>query len=161
MAKVPITGPMVIVMWVDWVNGKRNGQGTYYFSNGNHYVGGFVNNKRHGQGIFYYINGNRYTGEWDNGKQLKTGTGISLEDVLKITGTALGVAGAIRDIKRGSSSGGSGGTVYNNPSKKGTGGGRCSGGIMTGTCSCWNPCCQWYWSDDGAGGLSRVACSSK
>jgi len=171
----------------EWDNDKRHGQGTYYYISGNRYVGGWDNDNQHGQGTYTWASGSRYVGEFLNGEQTGRGTYTNPDgspfsddtdgdgdsdfgDFLIFVGAALGVAAAIVDATDGSSSGGSGGTVYtnpskgtvyNNPSKKGTGGGRCSGGMMTGTCSCWNPCCLWYWADDGAGGLSRVACSSK
>ncbi len=33
-----------------WVNGERDGQGTYYWANGDKYVGQFKNSKSHGLG---------------------------------------------------------------------------------------------------------------
>jgi len=45
-----------------------NSLGTYYFANGNKYIGKWKNGKIHGTGILYYGDGEKYEGEWANGK---------------------------------------------------------------------------------------------
>ena len=57
-----------------FVNDRMQGQGTYYFNNGDKYVGSFVNDRMQGQGTYYYNNGNRYEGEWKEDK--KHGQGV-------------------------------------------------------------------------------------
>lgn len=52
-----------------WVNGKRNGEGTNYFANGERYEGMWKENKRQGYGTNYYKNGTVFSGNWDNDKQ--------------------------------------------------------------------------------------------
>ncbi len=45
-------------------NGKRNSQGTFTWSNGSKYVGGWENGLFNGQGIFSKSNGTKYVGSW-------------------------------------------------------------------------------------------------
>ena len=49
---------------------KREGQGTYTFSDGKKYKGSFKNGEMHGQGILTSSSGNSYEGEWNNGRYL-------------------------------------------------------------------------------------------
>ncbi len=156
----------------DWKHGAADGYGTFYYSSGSRYEGDWVVGLRHGQGTYTWASGDRYTGEFLNDKL--TGKGILTnadgspirtdadgdsdfwDIVFFLGGVAIGVADIYLDSKTGSGgSGGSGGTVYTNPSK-GTvynkpskkGKGLCSGQMASGGCSCWNPCCSWYWSSD-------------
>jgi len=55
-------------------NGKRHGQGTYTFANGNKYVGEWKDDKFHGQGTFTWANGDQYIGEWKDSKKHGKGT---------------------------------------------------------------------------------------
>ena len=57
----------------DWENNKKEGKGKIFMRNGNKYEGNWENNKEEGKGIFYYNNGNKYEGDWKNGKFLKKG----------------------------------------------------------------------------------------
>ena len=50
-----------------------NGVGTYRFPSGNKYVGNFKDYKREGQGTFYFQNGDQFTGSWANNTE-KEGT---------------------------------------------------------------------------------------
>lgn len=47
-------------------NGKANGYGTGYFSNGNRYEGNWANGQRSGSGTYYFEDGTIYKGEWAN-----------------------------------------------------------------------------------------------
>ena len=40
------------------MDGKKNGQGVFYYEDGNRYEGTYVDDKRNGQGVFYYADGN-------------------------------------------------------------------------------------------------------
>lgn len=51
------------------VNGKKNGQGTYVWSNGDKYVGNWVNDSICGHGTYYWHTGEVYVGEWYNDKK--------------------------------------------------------------------------------------------
>jgi len=55
-------------------NGKRNGQGTYYYANGCKYEGQWKEDKKHGQGTENYISGNRYEGQYADGQRNGQGT---------------------------------------------------------------------------------------
>ena len=58
----------------NFVNGIREGKGTFTFSNGNEYIGNFVDNKSNGVGRMKYNNGDEYLGNWEEGT--KEGMGI-------------------------------------------------------------------------------------
>jgi len=50
----------------------HNGQldnGTYYYNNGDIYIGSYENNKRNGKGKYYYSDGRYYEGEYAKGKK--------------------------------------------------------------------------------------------
>ena len=53
-----------------FLNGKRHGNGTYYWNGNNHlkYVGEWKEDNYHGHGIMYYKDGSRYDGPWINDK---------------------------------------------------------------------------------------------
>ncbi len=57
-----------------FINGVREGKGSFTFSNGNEYIGNFVTNKSNGIGRMKYNNGDEYLGNWLDGK--KDGLGI-------------------------------------------------------------------------------------
>lgn len=59
-----------------YVNGKKQGQGTMMYSNGDKYTGEWLNDKQNGNGIMEYSYGDRYEGEWRNG--LYNGLGIMI-----------------------------------------------------------------------------------
>ena len=46
-----------------------NGQGTFYYANGNRFTGGFQDDKISGQGTYYFSNGDRYVGPWLRGER--------------------------------------------------------------------------------------------
>ena len=50
------------------INGKKEGKGTYKYSNGAEYNGYWKNNLRDGKGTFKYTDGAYYEGEWKEGK---------------------------------------------------------------------------------------------
>lgn len=52
-----------------YANGKKNGQGTYVWDNGDKYVGNWVNDSICGQGTYYWHTGEVYVGEWHNDKK--------------------------------------------------------------------------------------------
>ena len=56
------------------VNGKKEGKGIYYWTDGDRYEGDFKNDKKEGKGIEYYNDGARYEGDWKNYK--REGKGI-------------------------------------------------------------------------------------
>ena len=59
----------------NWKNDKKEGKGTYYFTQkGDIYKGYFLNDYPNGKGIYYYKNGDRYEGMFKDGK--KDGEGI-------------------------------------------------------------------------------------
>ena len=63
----------------DWLNNKRDGQGTFTVGKGefegDKYVGEWKDGKKHGQGTETFVNGNnKYVGEWKDGKKHGQGT---------------------------------------------------------------------------------------
>ena len=54
----------------NWKNDKKEGKGTYYFTQkGDIYKGYFLNDYPNGKGIYYYKNGDRYEGMFKDGKK--------------------------------------------------------------------------------------------
>ncbi|MER0440783.1 hypothetical protein [Emticicia sp. W12TSBA100-4] len=52
----------------EWRNGKRDGRGVEFYSDGEKkYVGNFKNGKYEGNGTFFYKNGDKYVGKYKNG----------------------------------------------------------------------------------------------
>jgi len=48
------------------VNGRKNGNGTLVYANGDQYTGEWQNNKKEGYGSFRQRNGTNYIGTWQN-----------------------------------------------------------------------------------------------
>ena len=57
-----------------WQNGSRTGQGIYRFADGGRYVGEFKYTKKDGQGTQTYANGDEHVGEWKDSKRNGQGT---------------------------------------------------------------------------------------
>lgn len=57
-----------------WANGKMEGEGTYFYDNGEIYTGEWMRNKRSGKGRLDYTNGDYYEGEWANDSQQGIGS---------------------------------------------------------------------------------------
>ena len=55
----------------EWKNGKKHGQGTFIFTDGNKYVGGHKNDERNGQGTFTGNDGTILRGIWKDGELVK------------------------------------------------------------------------------------------
>lgn len=58
----------------DWVDGKKQGKGTFKWVNGMSYEGDWVNNRRNGYGIFSWPNKQRFEGEWKD--DVRHGPGV-------------------------------------------------------------------------------------
>ncbi|OWR55777.1 hypothetical protein KGM_212090 [Danaus plexippus plexippus] len=56
-----------------WKKGYRHGYGKMFYANGTFYVGYWQKNKKEGLGMFVQVNGNRYEGHWSG--DLKHGLG--------------------------------------------------------------------------------------
>ena len=52
----------------EFMNGKKNGQGTFTWADGSKYVGGWMDGKMHGQGTFTKDDGAIVKGLFKNGK---------------------------------------------------------------------------------------------
>lgn len=52
----------------EFVNGHYQGQGTYRWSDGRKYVGGFFASEKHGHGTFYYATGTARPQYWEYGE---------------------------------------------------------------------------------------------
>ena len=53
-----------------------NGDGTYYYNNGDIYVGEWKNGKKYGKGVFSWKSGDIYEGNWVEGK--RSGIGLMI-----------------------------------------------------------------------------------
>jgi len=58
----------------EWRNGKKNGHGTYIWTNKTKYVGGWKNSFYHGQGTFTWADGRKYVGRYQDGFYHEYGT---------------------------------------------------------------------------------------
>ena len=59
----------------DYIDGKCEGNGIYYYENGHYYKGQFKNDLKEGKGVLYYKNGNiRYDGDFIEDKAEGNGT---------------------------------------------------------------------------------------
>ncbi len=58
------------------IDGKKSGDGTFYFKDGDVYQGNFENNKRNGYGMFLFANGDKFMGNFKDG--LKEGYGTHI-----------------------------------------------------------------------------------
>eukprot|EP00951_Prasinocladus_malaysianus_P015328 scaffold117480_cov34-Prasinocladus_malaysianus.AAC.1 len=57
------------------VQGRREGEGTFYYSTGARYEGRWVNNKKHGEGVFVFDDGTVFVGSFENDRS----TALSLQ----------------------------------------------------------------------------------
>lgn len=57
----------------DFIDGKKQGEGTYTWADGSTYTGGFENDMRHGHGLYEDADGSSYEGAYENG--MKQGEG--------------------------------------------------------------------------------------
>jgi hypothetical protein len=48
----------------DWKEGKADGEGIYYYADGDKYDGKWKDDLKHGYGVYAYSNGDSYEGEW-------------------------------------------------------------------------------------------------
>ncbi len=58
----------------DWADGSMDGEGIFYYENGEIYRGGWAKNRKNGSGRYDYSNGDSYFGEWINDLQDGLGT---------------------------------------------------------------------------------------
>ena len=49
-----------------------SGKGTFYFANGDKYVGQLEDDKFNGKGIYYFKNGEKYDGNFKDGEYIKS-----------------------------------------------------------------------------------------
>ena len=57
-----------------WLNSKRNGQGTFYWANGDKYTGQWVSDIMEGQTTYIWRDGSKYIGQYKNDKRNGYGT---------------------------------------------------------------------------------------
>ena len=61
----------------DWVNGKRDGQGTQSYNANCIYIGNWKQNKHHGEGVLIDLEDGCYVGSWRENKKHGRGVDIS------------------------------------------------------------------------------------
>ena len=66
--------------------GKRTGNGTLIYKNGDKYVGEFKNDLIHGYGVYYYSDGERYEGHWKGSAKDGFGKKFSADGSLVYSG---------------------------------------------------------------------------
>ena len=64
----------------EYKNGKRNGQGTYYYDSGEKYIGEWKDGLREGKGIFYWDDGTYWEGNFTNNEMNGKGNYFDGED---------------------------------------------------------------------------------
>jgi len=64
----------------NWHAGKKEGQGTFNYTNGASYVGSWHLNRQEGQGIFKYANGDVLSGIWANGEIVEKEGEVAFSD---------------------------------------------------------------------------------
>ena len=64
----------------EYKNGKRNGQGTYYYDSGEKYIGEWKDGLREGKGIFYWEDGTYWEGNFTNNEMNGKGNYFDGED---------------------------------------------------------------------------------
>ncbi|RYF75442.1 MAG: hypothetical protein EOO39_06935, partial [Cytophagaceae bacterium] len=57
----------------------RTGQGTYYYPNGDRYVGQFAYDQPHGKGTYHFADGDTFVGTFRSGKRSGAGTLFNVE----------------------------------------------------------------------------------
>ena len=63
----------------NWKDGKRHGNGTFYYANGSKYVGDWEHNLKHGEGVFTFEDGNTYMGEFERDRMVnRTLPGVTI-----------------------------------------------------------------------------------
>ena len=67
----------------DYSNNARNGEGTYYYTDGSIHKGSWKNNVKNGYGSFTSANGTVKTGQWKNGEYLGQGNDYNSESGVK------------------------------------------------------------------------------
>jgi hypothetical protein len=58
----------------DWKNSKREGKGTFTYTDGERYIGEWKDGNENGLGTQDYKNGSKYEGQWKDGKREGIGT---------------------------------------------------------------------------------------
>lgn len=77
-----------------WVNGKKQGFGGFWFTDGGYYEGNFSQGKRHGFGRMWCHDGKFYQGTWLNG--FYHGTGMLIQG----KHTTANIRGLVTDKKK-------------------------------------------------------------
>jgi S1-C subfamily serine protease len=70
----------------EFKDGRRNGQGTYYYDEGVYYAGEFKNGKFNGQGTTYYTDGKMKQGIWKDGNFQYAKTPNALKKPTRVAG---------------------------------------------------------------------------
>ncbi|XP_011307421.1 MORN repeat-containing protein 3-like [Fopius arisanus] len=78
LSRVYKNGEMVKVYAGQWVVGKKEGFGAFWYTNGNFYEGDFCRGRRHGFGRLWSSDGNFYQGHWRD--EHFDGPGILMQD---------------------------------------------------------------------------------
>jgi len=52
----------------DFLEGKKHGNGTFFYSDQSKYIGPFENGNRHGKGIYYWTKDSYWEGTFENGQ---------------------------------------------------------------------------------------------
>ncbi|MEE6528192.1 hypothetical protein FKM82_030230, partial [Ascaphus truei] len=60
----PATGDYMKVFSGWWINDKKHGYGTHFYSDSEYYEGDWKGGKRSGWGRMYFANGDIHEGEW-------------------------------------------------------------------------------------------------
>ena len=53
--------------------GQKHGQGIYFFSDGDSFMGQWKDGNPHGEGVYTYPSGEKFVGKWKEGKKQQQG----------------------------------------------------------------------------------------
>ena len=67
----------------DWKNDLKEGKGIYYYNDGDRYEGDYKDSKKEGKGIYYFNDGDRSMGDYSNDKPIGKHVTLTRDGIVK------------------------------------------------------------------------------